>query len=117
MGPKETEVRIGKVNAAWKKLAPAASFAKMTYPQFSAKIKTSLDARDLVKDLEMQLADALNQRNDADRANMPVVKQVVKSVSGDVDYGSNSSLWEEMGFVRDSEKKTGLTRKTAAKKT
>jgi hypothetical protein len=36
---------------------------------------------------------------------------VVNSVVGDVDFGPDSSLPEAMGYVRESERKTGLTRK------
>ena len=113
MGPKETEVRIGKVESAWARLAADATFAKMSLTQFRNKIKSSLDARTRIAELETELTDALNTRANADKANLPIVQQVVKAVAGDVDYGTDSSLWEEMGFVRDSEKKTGLTRKKA----
>ena len=47
--------------------------------------------------------------------NTPLVgdkrSKVGQGVAGSLDYGDDSSLYEAMGFVRKSEKKSGLTRK------
>lgn len=39
------------------------------------------------------------------------VQKVSMSVAGDPAYGNDSPLYGAMGFVRKSEKKSGLTRK------
>lgn len=83
----------------------------MTLPQWKAAIKPSADARATIADLEKQLAAALNVRDDADSESTKAADKVVKAVVGDADYGDDSSLYEAMGYIRASEKQSGLTRK------
>ncbi len=83
----------------------------MTLAQFKAAVKPSLDAREAVRQKEDELMDAIDARNDSDKPVLVVCDQVVKAVVADNDFGDNSSLYEAMGYVRKSERKSGLTRK------
>jgi hypothetical protein len=82
----------------------------MTLEQFKAKLKPSTDARATVEDCEHKLTAALNARDDADQVSNNACLLVVNSVKGDPDEGEDSELYEAMGYVRKSERKSGLKR-------
>lgn len=109
--PKATEERLSTLTAAWEKLAPEATFGGMTLAQFKAAVKPSADTRKTVKEKETELGIAINDREDADKISMAKADLVVKGVVGDTAFGDDSSLYEEMGYVRKSERRSGLTRK------
>ena len=52
-----------------------------------------------------------NQRDDDDGVTNEAIQKVVKGVAGDADFGEDSDLYEAMGYVRKSERKSGLSRK------
>lgn len=55
-----------------------------------------------------------NQRDDADVVTNEAIQKVVKGVAGDPDFGEDSDLYEALGYVRKSERRSGLSRKKAA---
>ena len=100
--------------AAWDEKAKTKSFGGMTLDQYKAKVKPSADAREAIKKLEIQMTAAIDERDDADKATLEANNLVVKGVVGDPAFGEDSALYEAMGYVRKSERKTGLTRKKKA---
>jgi hypothetical protein len=96
---------------AWRTLAPEKSFGGMTLAQFEAAIAPSFDARRRIQELENQTADAKTDRNQSDEVSLKKSKQVVAGVLADPDFGPDSALYEAFGYTRDSEQKSGLTRK------
>jgi len=108
--PKHNEERINNVTFAWEQLAPGESFAGMTLLQFKNRVKASLDARTSIRSLEGQLASAQNDRADADAESNRVIALVVHAVKGNPDHGEDSALYEAMGYVRKSERRSGLRR-------
>jgi hypothetical protein len=86
----------------------------MTLDQFNAKTGPSLATRATIDRLENELIAAQNQRDDADRATLDALKLVVNAVKGDPDEGEDGELYEAMGYVRTSERKSGLSRKSKA---
>lgn len=111
MSPKQIEEKIQEILNAWRDIVPTKTFGGMTLSQFEAKVKPSFDAREQVAKIENQLAQAINQRDDADEVSLDTVQLVVAGVVGDPTEGPNSPLYEAMGYTRKSERKTGLTRK------
>jgi hypothetical protein len=111
MSPKQIEEKIQEILNAWRDIVPNKTFGGMTLAQFEAKVKPSFDAREQVAKIENQLAQAINQRDDADEVSLDTVQLVVAGVVGDPTEGPNSPLYEAMGYTRKSERKTGLTRK------
>ena len=109
--PKQVEENTNKITKAWEEFAKDTLFGKMTLGQYKAKVKPSLDARDTIKSLETQMTAAINAREDADVVTVATNQIVVNGVVGDVEFGEDSDLYEAMGYVRKSERKTGLTRK------
>ena len=88
------------------------SFGGYTLATLQAKVQPSLDARAALAALELKMTNAINARNDADKVSMPAVLKVIQGVAGDPDFGDDSSLYEDMGRVRKSERKSGKTNKT-----
>ena len=112
--PKENEAKINQTVSAWKTLRPVKSFAGMTLDQFATKVKPSLDARNTVAALEDQLSAAINARSDADKTSLQNISLVVNAVKGDLEEGEDSALYEALGYVRKSERKSGLKRSRKA---
>ena len=115
VAPKEMEEKISRVINAWETLRADKSFAGMTLTQFKNKVKGSLDARTKLAGLENQLTAALNERDDADKASNEAMQFVVNAVKGDPNEGEDGELYEAMGYVRKSERRSGLSRKAPAK--
>jgi hypothetical protein len=107
---------------AWTTLAPAASFGGMTLAQYKTKVQPSFDARTTIDGLNAQLTAATDNRDNADAVTSDANQKVVNGVKGDPNYGDDSNLYDAMGYVRKSERASGLSKKSnaapaAAKKT
>jgi hypothetical protein len=109
--PANTGAKIQNVITAWKTLAPTASFSGMTLAQFEAAMKPSFDARDAIATKEDEMTALIINRNDADKTSLEKLGQVVNAVKGDPNFGEDSDLYDTMGYVRKSERASGLTRK------
>ena len=109
--PKDAKDKYDAVVKAWANLAPTAQFGGMTLEQFKTLIKPSEDARASLTALDQQVLAALNARAAADVVSLDKAQMVVDGVRGDPTYGPDSALYEAMGYVRKSERKSGLTRK------
>lgn len=108
--PKETEDKTKLITGAWKQLAAAKSFAGMTLDDFNAKVKPTFDTRTRVTEAEAELTSAQDARDDADKVTNATIQLVVNSVKGDPAFGEDSDLYEAMGYVRKSERRSGLNR-------
>ena len=109
--PKSTLEKIMRVINGWETLAPDKTFGGMTLAQAKAAVKSSFDTRDELRTLENQLQSKQVERDDADEESLQVIKLVVNGVVGDPNFGPDSPLYEALGYTRESEHKTGLTRK------
>ena len=83
----------------------------MSVEQFEEFITPSFTTRQQLEELDDQRTHLLNTRASADAASLAKVAQVVAGVQADASYGPDSSIIEAMGYVRKSERKSGLTRK------
>ena len=96
---------------AWRTLAPDKTFGGMTLAQYEALVTRSRTARQHIEDLDDQRAQAVTERDAADDAVTDKSKLVVAGVLADPDFGPDSALYEAFGYTRESEYKSGLTRK------
>ena len=112
--PKDADAKIAAILKAWKELRPAKTFAGMTLAQFTAKIQPSLDAREHIDDLEEDMTAALVVRDTADVESNKQILLVVNAVKGDPTEGEDGELYAAMGYVRKSDRASGLTKKTKA---
>ncbi|MSU61304.1 MAG: hypothetical protein EXS31_02745 [Pedosphaera sp.] len=112
--PSEIEDKLETAINAWSQIAPEATFARMTLPQFEQALQPSLDTRSRIVELERQLTIARIERDNADKDSLQTLLNVVNSVKGDPEYGDNSHLNAALGYILKMERKSGLTRKTSA---
>ena len=103
--------RIEVIRAAWKEIAPQESFAGMSLEQFETASEAPLRLRRDIQLQERQLEGLKADRALSDTAAARLLELVVSSVKGTPSFGSDSPLYRAMGYVRRSERKTGLTRK------
>lgn len=97
---------------AWSDLAEDKKFANMTLEEFRTRVKPSLDTRQTLKTLKDSQIDALTTRSQSDEESMKTLLLVVNSIKGDPSEGEDSALYKACGYVRKSERKSGLSRKT-----
>jgi hypothetical protein len=109
--PGQIEQDTNAIVKAWGKFAPAATFGGMTLEQYTNKVQPSLDARGQISTRETEIKSWTDKRDDADVVTDQTNGLVIKGIVGDVNYGDNSDLYEACGYIRKSEKKSGLTRK------
>ena len=109
--PKKNQEKLARAISAWETLRPTKSFGGMTLAQFKAKVQTALDARTALDQLGKKLVDAQDTRDDADNAALAALALVVNGVRADSAETENGQLYEAMGYVRKTERSSGLTRK------
>ena len=109
--PKDCELRMEKMLNAWETLTPNKSYAGMSLTEFQEAAQPAQAARRLIDELADQLARAIDARDDADAAFALVAERIVSGVRAEPTEGPNSSVLAAMGYIRKSERKTGLTRK------
>ena len=112
--PKQIEDATNSIVNAWTNLAPASAFGGMTLVQYKNKVKPSFDARATMANLDAQMTSALDARDSADITTADANQKVVKGVVGDPAFGDNSDLYDAMGYVRKSDRASGLTKKSKA---
>lgn len=111
-GTREIAERLSQAVQAWESLAPDSKFGGMTLEEFKARVQESLDARQALRAATDQLISAQNSRSDTDSRMMQALLLVVNAIKGDPAHGEDSSLYEACGYVRKSERKSGLSRKS-----
>ncbi len=109
--PKGNEEKMLKVLNAWKTLAPDKKFAGKSVAEYEAQVDKSLVPRQelmTIKDEEIQ---KIATRESEDQITLAEVEMIVAGVIADPTEGSDSALYEAMGYIRKSARKSGLTRK------
>lgn len=109
---KEIAERLERATRAWETLAPDAKFSGMNLDDFKARVQQSLDARLALRVATDQLIAAQNSRSDTDAGTIQALLLVVNAIKGDPAHGEDSTLYEACGYVRKSERKSGLRRKS-----
>jgi hypothetical protein len=109
--PKALKEKLDRVLSAWQMLAPTKTFGGYTLAQFIALTQPSIDTRNVIHELEVQLGAEKSNRNNADKVTNKGIKQVVSGVLSDPTEGPDSDLYGAMGYTRESERQSGLTQK------
>ena len=109
---KEIRERVMRMNDAWAKGAPAVEFSGVKQADFAAEINEAEIAEqelaDILAQVEMKRAAIDNLYSNLNAKSV----RVANGVRGDANYGPDSPLYGAMGFVRDSDRASGLTRKS-----
>jgi hypothetical protein len=107
--------RIESFRAAWRELAPEAIFAGMSLAQFEEAVAPPLELRRNILALDKQLNGLRTEKSKVDETANELLELVVNSVRGTPEFGADSALYRAFGYVRKSERKSGLTRKGTSK--
>jgi hypothetical protein len=110
-GPKLIEEKYKRILSAWKNLATDKTFGGITIEQFEAQIEKSNSHRQRIDILDHEMKDAQASREAEDRETLKTCDLIVKNVLADLEYGDDSVLYEKMGYIRRSDRKSGLIRK------
>ena len=109
--PKENEIKYNRFLNALTTLAPDKIFGGVKLGELVAQTgKSDLPRTDLLrlKDEEMQAEAA---RGSADAATMKMCEMIKNGVVADPEFGDDSALYEALGYIRKSNRRSGLTRK------
>lgn len=109
------ESRIKVIRAAWRDIAPDATFAGMTLAEFEVATEPPLALRSDMANLQTKLKGMKASQADVDMAANELTDLVVNSIKGTPGFGQNSPLYSACGYVRKSDRKSGLTQKRLAK--
>jgi hypothetical protein len=108
---KRIRERVTQMNNAWLQGAPTVKFKGVTQTGFQADIQAAAADDQAIADMETQLRMKKDGR-DAKYAKLSDDSVKIRDgVEGHEDFGSDHPIYEAMGFVRDSTRKSGLTRK------
>ena len=99
------------MNDAWVEGAKAVEFNGITQAQFLADITAEAADDAEIGDLEAELKMKREVRDDKYIALNDKRSKVGLGVAGSAAYGNDSPLYGAMGFVRKSDRASGLTRK------
>lgn len=103
--------RLRQQAAGWKDQAPGEDFAGLSLKKFNSMVDGLAKARlDNVKKAA-ELRASVKHRLDLERLAMAASKRVISAMRGDPKHGEDSPLIRACGFVTESERKSGLTRK------
>jgi hypothetical protein len=108
---KETMEKAKKMNDAWVEGAPDVEFGGVTQKELADDI-ADVDKDIIELDETLAKADMIRARIENKVGNVGTKRvRVGNGVRANPDYGTDSPLYGAMGFVRDSDRASGLTRK------
>lgn len=97
--------------AAWRDFAPDGTFGGKKMNDLQAATSESQDVRNEIIDAENKLKELYVKREQKDNAALIIRELLVNGVIGDPTFGPNSAFYEALGYIRKSDRKSGLTRK------
>jgi len=103
--------RLTTIVNAWASLSPTKSFAGMTLENLKLALAPSVEARARLADAHEQAGEARVDRDNADRLTSMILDRVVAAGVADPEEGSDSALYQAMGYVRKSDRASGLARR------
>lgn len=111
--PKQLIERMEQMISAWKRFAATEKFGDMTVEEFEAFAVPVRAKSALLAELDLQKTQAINDRDDALEVFFQKAQLYINGVLASPQHGNNSSLYEASGYVRKSERASGLTKKGA----
>ena len=108
---KKVKEQCAVMNDAWFEGAKAVEFNGITQAAFLTDIDAAAAADGEIGDLEAELKMKREVRDDLYLALNEKRSKVGLGVAGSAAYGNDSPLYGAMGFVRKSDRASGLTRK------
>ena len=84
----------------------------MTLAAFKARVQPTSDLQEKLLSLASETTDAEKRLETSAADSNAAALLVINSVKGDPDHGEDSPLYASMGYVRKSDRRSGLSRKT-----
>jgi len=108
---KEIRDRVTRMNTAWAQGAPTITFRKITQAGFQADINAVAAEEQELADMEAQAQMKRTSIENKYKKLGEDSNNIREGVEGHEDFGPDHAMIEAMGFVRASDRKSGLTRK------
>jgi hypothetical protein len=109
--PKDNIERMERTLNGWKTLAPEKKLGGMKVEEYEVFVNNSRNPRATLETLDDQTKAASALRDANDVIGLAKTQLVKNGVLADEELGEDSALYEAMGYVKKSDKKSGLTRK------
>ena len=113
---KRIRERVNRINDAWAQGASTAVFNGISQTQFDTKVKAAASADQEIDELEAALTLKKQLRDGLYEALWDDSVKVHAGIKGHPEFGDDHPILDPMGFVRDSQRKTGLTRRKKGSK-
>lgn len=109
--PKDIETKYNRFLNALTTLAPDKTFGGVTLADFTAQCDKSNAPRQRLVELADERTNEETNRDNQDSLTMKMCERIKNGVIADPEFGDDSALYEALGFIRKSERKSGLTRR------
>jgi hypothetical protein len=109
--PKTIEETIRRTINALRDLAPDKKFSNKGLAELETQAEKSMAPRRKLIELANEEKQQIALRDAEDAKTMKLIDQIVAGVKGDDEFGDDSALYEALGFVRKSDRKSGNTRR------
>ena len=109
--PKKNMELLKTALAAWREYAPEATFGGVKLGDLQAAVDLSDENRSKITNKENELKGLFVKRDNDDLDGLKVRELLVNGVVGDPNFGPDSAFYESLGYIRKSDRKSGLTRR------
>ena len=110
--PKDAREKFEKTVQGWSVAKPDKVYGGISLAEYMEDVQASYDIREDIAKLEELLRMKKDQRDEIDKKNLEKTERLIEIIIGE--EGRDSHIYQAIGYVRKSERKTGLTRKKSA---
>jgi len=114
ISPKSAAERCKKIDTAWETNRKDKKFAGFSLAQFRVKTKLCADLRTRMEANASEQVTLRELRTKADKDALESIRLIVNAVKADETEGEDGEFYTALGYVRRSERKSGLSRKAKA---
>jgi hypothetical protein len=107
--PKQAKEKFDKTVHAWSVASPDKIYGGISLEEYKKDVQASNEIRDEIAKLEELLRMKKDLRDEIDKKNLEKTERLIEIIIGA--EGRDSPIYQALGYVRKSERKTGLTRK------
>lgn len=109
--PKELEELMDKTIIVWQTHSPDKTYGGVTLDDLKAAAAEAKKPRRRLEKIAAERKSEIGKRRQLDKAFMKKRAMLIAGILADPDEGENSPFYGACGYVRKSERKSGLTRK------
>ena len=109
--PKKIEEIIQRALSALRDGAPTKKFNNKGLAELEVQAEKSMAPRRRLDEIANEETEQIALRDSEDIKTLKMIDQIVSGIKGDDEFGDDSALYEMFGFIRRSQRKSGLTRK------